>query len=83
MINLRETHKYYCTDKNQPFIQLDDVILVHSGKTRRSMWRMGVVTELIKSKMDNIIRGTPKKLSNNFVEAPNQEIISDRVCTKY
>ena len=44
---------------------------------------MGVVTELIKSKMDNIIRGTPKKLSNNFVEAPNQEIISDRVCTKY
>ena len=31
----------------------------------RSMWRMGVVTELINGKMDNNIRGALVKLSNN------------------
>ena len=46
-------------------MQLNDVILVHSDKTPRSMWRMGVVTELIKGKMDNIIRGALKRFSNN------------------
>ena len=29
------------------------------------MWRMGVVTELIKGKMDNNIRGALVRLSNN------------------
>ena len=46
-------------------MQLNDVILVHSDKTPRSMCRMGVVTELIKGKMDNIIRGALKRFSNN------------------
>ena len=63
--NLRETHKHYSTNRNQPFIQVNDVVLVHSDKTPRSMWRMGVVTELIKGKMDNNIRGALVRLSNN------------------
>ena len=46
-------------------MQLNDVILVHSDKTPRSMWRMGVVTKLIKGKMDIIIRGALKRFSNN------------------
>ena len=65
LANLRETHKHYSTSKNQPFIQLNDVVLVHSDKKPRSMWRMGVVTELIKGKMDNNIRGALVRLSNN------------------
>ena len=58
LANLRGTHKHYSTNKNQSFIQVNDVVLVHSDKTPRSMWRMGVVTELIEGKMDNNIRGT-------------------------
>ena len=53
LVKLRETRKYYCFDKNQPSIQVNDVVLVHSDKTSRSMRRLGVVTELIKIKMDN------------------------------
>ena len=47
LANLKNTHKYYCTNKNQPFMQVNDVALVHSVNTPRSMWRMGVVNELI------------------------------------
>ena len=65
LANLREAHKHYSTNKNQPFIQVNDVVLVHSDKTPRSMWRMGVVTELIKGKMGNNIRGALVRLSNN------------------
>ena len=65
LANLRGTHKHYSTNKNQSFILVNDVVLVHSDKTPRSMWRMGVVTELIKGKMDNNIRGTLVRLSNN------------------
>ena len=65
LANLRETHKHYFTNKNQPFTQVSNVVLVHSDKTPRSMWRMGVVTELIKGKMDNNIRGALVRLSNN------------------
>ena len=65
LANLRETHKHYSTNKNQPFIQVNDVVLVHSDKTPRSMWRMGVVNELIKEKMDINIRGALVRLSNN------------------
>ena len=65
LANLRETHKHYSTNRNQPFIQVNDVVLVHSDKTPRSMWRMGVVTELIKGKMDNNIREALVRLSNN------------------
>ena len=57
--------KHYSTSKNQPFIKVNDVVLVHSDKKPRSMWRMGVVTELIKGKMDNNIRGALVRLSNN------------------
>ena len=46
-------------------MQVNDVVLVYSDKTPRSMWRMGVVTELIKVKMDNNIRRTLMILSNN------------------
>ena len=35
VVNLRETHKYFFTNKNQPFIQVNDVVLVHSDKTPR------------------------------------------------
>ena len=38
---------------------------MHSDNAPRSMWRMGVVTELIEGKMDNNIRGTLVRLSNN------------------
>ena len=31
------------------------------------MWRMGVVNELIKGKMDNNIRGSLVRLSNNYL----------------
>ena len=65
LVNLRETHKYYCTNQNQPFIQINDVALVHSDKTPMSMWRMGVVTEIIKGKIDNNSRGALVRLSNN------------------
>ena len=65
LANLRETHKHYFTNKNQPFTQVSNVVLVHSDKTPRSMWRMGVVTELIKGKMGNNIRGALVRLSNN------------------
>ena len=51
--------------QNQAFIQVNDVVSVHSDKTPTSMWRMGVVTELIKGKMDNNIRGALVRLSNN------------------
>ena len=47
LANLKNTHKYYCTNKNQPFMQVNDVALIHSVNTPRSMWRMGVVNELI------------------------------------
>ena len=57
LVNLLETHKYYCPNKNQPFIQLSDVVSAHSDKTPRYMLRMGVVTGLIDGKMDNNIRG--------------------------
>ena len=65
LANLRERHKHYYTKKHQPFMQVNDVVLVYSDKTPRSMWRMGVVTELIKGKMDNNIRKTLVRLSNN------------------
>ena len=65
LANLRETHKHYSTNKNQPFIQVNDVVLVHSDKTPRSICRMGVVTELIKGKMENNIRGAQVRLSNS------------------
>ena len=75
LVNLRETYKYYCTNKNQPFIPLNDVVLVHSDKTPRSMWRMGVLTELIKGKMDNNIRGALVRLSNNsLLKRPVSEL---------
>ena len=75
LVNLRETHKYYCTNKNLPFIQVNDVVLVHSDKTPKSMWRMGVVTELIKGKMDNNIRGALVRLSNNsLLKRPVNEL---------
>ena len=67
LANLRETHKHYSTNRNQPFIQVNDVVLVHSDKTPRSMRRMGVVTERIKGKMDNNIRGALVRLSNDFL----------------
>ena len=70
LANLRETHKHYSTNRNQPFIQVNDVVLVHSDKTPRSMWRMGVVTKLIKGKMDNNIRGALVRLSNNSLLKP-------------
>ena len=38
---------------------------MHSDKAPRSMWRMGVVNELIKEKMDINIRGALVRLSNN------------------
>ena len=65
LVNFRETNKHYSTNKNQPFIQVNNVVLVHSDKTPRPMWRMGVVTELIKGKMDNNIRGALVRLSKN------------------
>ena len=65
LANLRKTHKHYFTNKNQPFIQVNDVVLVHSDKTPNSVWRMGAVTELIKGKMDNNIRRALVRLSNN------------------
>ena len=51
LVNLRETHKYCTNDLySKPFIQVNDVVLVHSDKTLRSVLRMGVVTGLIKEK---------------------------------
>ena len=41
------------------------MVLVHSDKTPKPVWRMGAVTELIKGKMDNNIRGALVRLSNN------------------
>ena len=37
LVNLREAHRYYCTNKNQPSIPLNDAVLVHSDKTPRSV----------------------------------------------
>ena len=41
------------------------MVLVHSDKTPKPVWRMGAVTELIEGKMDNNIRGALVRLSNN------------------
>ena len=77
LVNLRVTHKYYCTSKNQPFIQINDVVLVYSEKTPRSMWRTGVVTELIKGKMQNNIRGALLRLSNySLLKRPVNKLYS-------
>ena len=54
LVNLRVIHKYYCTNKNQPFIPLNDAVLVDSNKISKSMWRMVVVTELIKGKNQRV-----------------------------
>ena len=54
LVNLRVIHKYYCTNKNQPFIPLNDVVLVDSNKISKSMWRMVVVTELIKGRNQRV-----------------------------
>ena len=54
LVNLRVIYKYYCTNKNQPFIPLNDVVLVDSNKISKSMWRMVVVTELIKGKNQRV-----------------------------
>ena len=35
LVNLREPHKYYFTNKNQPFIRVNNVGLVHSDKAQR------------------------------------------------
>ena len=64
LLDLRETHKHYCTNKHQPIIQINDVVLIHSEKLPRSMWRIGIVIELLKGKMDNSIRGAIVRLPN-------------------
>ena len=85
LIDLRETHKYHCTNKNSTIHQVNDVVLVHSDKTPRSVWRVGVVIEFNKGKMDNKIRGAPVRLSNSSLLKrpvnkfyPNEYVRSNR-----
>ena len=50
---------------------------MHSDKTPRSMWRMGVLTKLIKGKLDNNIKGSLVRLSNNsLLKCPVNKLYS-------
>ena len=64
VVNLRETHKFSNQNRLQPTVEVSDVVLIHDENLPRSMWRMGVVTEVIHG-ADNQIRGAVARSNKN------------------
>lgn len=55
LTELREHHK--CKEKlPSKQVVLEDVVLIEEGKVPRNQWKMGIVTDLVRSK-DGIVRG--------------------------
>lgn len=70
VVNLREQHKMESRNSRQPTIQIADVVLIHEEKLPRSMWRMGVVTEIMHG-ADNQVRGAVVRTKNrSYLKRP-------------
>ena len=50
LINLRENHKVKLQKFNRPQIQLKDIVIAEEEKQSRSMWKAGIVEELLLGK---------------------------------
>ena len=61
LINLRENHKVKLQKFNRPQKQLKDVVIVEEERQSRSVWRVGIVEELLQGK-DSQIRGAKVKV---------------------
>ena len=57
--NLREYHKLRSLNNNSPYIKVNYVVLIHE---MYHLWRIGRLTELIKSKSDNEVREASVKV---------------------
>ena len=52
LIKMRDRHKVKLHKFNSPQIQLKDVVIVEEERQSRSMWRVGVVEELLQGRSD-------------------------------
>ena len=66
-----ENHKFTSTNKNHSTISLNDVVLIEEERKPRFTWKMGIVVELIKGKIDNV-RGAKVRVpkSNSLITRP-------------
>ena len=71
LINLRENHKVKLQKFNRPQIQLKDAVIVEEERQSRSMWRVGLVEELLQGK-DGQIRGAKVRVpkTNSILKRP-------------
>ena len=68
---LRENHKITSTNKNDPPISLNDLVLIEEERKPRSASKTGIVVELIKGKDDNV-RGATVRVpkSSSLITRP-------------
>ena len=67
--NLRETHKHRDQNRLQPTPAVADVVLIHDENQFRSIWRMGIVNEVITSD-DGQIRGATVRSNQTLLKRP-------------
>ena len=68
---MRDRHKVKLHKFNSPQIQLKDVVIVEEERQSRSMWRFGIVEELLQGK-DGRIRGAKVRvpMTNSILKRP-------------
>lgn len=85
LVNLREQQRHKMPNRNQSVIEKNDVVIVQEEKQPRSIWKLGVVTELFKGRdgegRDGEARGAVVKIpkTNSFIKRPvNQLYLVER-----
>ena len=66
MSELREHHRYTCkkSSSSSPVVQLGDIVCVKEDNTKRKMWKLGKVEDLIVCK-DSVVRGAVVRISRS------------------
>ena len=71
--SLRERHNMKCSKENHSPLSVGDVVLIKGDERNRSLWRMGIVQELIKGK-DEVVRAAKIKCEKNVLERAVQHL---------
>ena len=76
LVDLREAHRI--NNKEPVEVKPGDVVLIQDDNTKRGMWKMGIIEEIIKGKDQNIRGAKVRKMARGkpeFLNRPLQKLI--------
>ena len=71
--SLRERHNMRYRKENRPALAIGDVVIIKGEERNRTLWRLGIVTELFKGK-DKIVRAAKTRCGKSELERKVQHL---------